>query len=382
MTNRVLFLLLFLLAGCLFSSCTEGNTESRKEVPPVLLQLSDERMRPSLRLDFFPLGFYYVSHYSEQKERRLRDVETIAQGGFNTLHTPIDRNDKPLLDFARDNGIAVIAENNDDRPDELVTIFRNHPALYAWGTFDDVDSKKTLGAAVHPLPEVQTAHAKLKVMAPSSKSYISGGNAKRFAPYVSQSDLYGIQAYPVPDEEISSVYHFLKKVKNAIGDSEQALIANLQTFPWHGKERWPTPAEIRNMTYQALLAKVDGILFYTFFDEVTDLSEQPEVWKELLVIQKQLTFLDPWIRSGRFNQLLSPDQDIIGGRWEIDNQAVYIIVNLSAKLRNIAFELSYSGRVHELFKSDAPPRTLRSIQVELPSRGIVAVKNDFSLNQQ
>jgi len=219
----------------------------------------------------FPLGFYYVT-YGGRKAQRMADVSKMASAGFNFIHTPIDRSDDEFFDHCAAEGVNVVLEFN-DTPTDMVRQFKDHPALAFLGTFDDVDAYDGDRPRYTP-EEVVAACADYKTQAPKKLTYISGGYAKRSPNYAGTSEVMGFQSYPVPAEPLSATTSgYYGPMESVLAEHNQAYIANLQSFGWYGTYRWPTTLEMRNMTYQALITGVKGILYYTYYDAVNDVNE-------------------------------------------------------------------------------------------------------------
>jgi hypothetical protein len=98
-----------------------------------------------------------------------------------------------------------------------------------------------------------------------------------------------MQSYPIGngDDEISLTYDRISLARDAVSPDKKAVYANVQAFAWQNKKkgeshpiRVPTFDEVRNMTYQALLAGAKGIIYYTYHDEDWHLSSYPALWGE------------------------------------------------------------------------------------------------------
>lgn len=229
----------------------------------------------------FPLGMYYnfvppASTYDEQRKKRSRDLRRIAQLGFTLFKSPIDRHDLPFLSELSRYRMDLLLENNDPDPYEVSRMFSDHPCLVARILADDVDQGRwTLDSLV----EKREIY---KEKEPDVLSYISGGSTSKMFAYFGQSDLVATQSYPVPDEGAqATVNRFLYLRETFQKRPESAWIANLQAFPWYGTKPYPTPQEIRLMTYGALIGGVKGILWYSWHDEFSDLSLQSQIQREL-----------------------------------------------------------------------------------------------------
>jgi hypothetical protein len=291
----------------------------------------------------FPLGFYYVSYYPSQKSRRLNDLKKIAAAGFNMMHTPIDGEDQDLFDLANEHNVYIAAEFNGE-PEHILPKFSGHPALALLGTFDDVDAYDD-GVPRYSSSHVSDRSAQIKELAKNALTYISAGYPKRVEPFIGSSELLGFQTYPVPSEPISAVTKgYLGPVSDMLKSSDTGLIANLQSFGWYGQYRSPTRRELRNMTYQSLVVGSKGILYYTFYDSVTDLNQEPELWEELKDVADEIKELEPYLLKGSHKVLSTGNSRVFAARWTRGGKAVVAVVNGDANsTQSVSINLGLQG---------------------------------------
>ena len=307
----------------------------------------------------FPRGFYYVSHYADQKAQRLADLQKIAAAGFNLLQTPIDRNDQQLLDAAAAGGVSIVMEFNDS-VEHLLQLFGNHPALAMLCTHDDVDARNGSVQRYEPQDVAERSRA-LQALASRALTYASGGYPARITNYIGVTDVVGQQAYPVPSEPVSSVFNgYLNPILDDFREAEVPIIANLQTFGWYGTYRLPTPAEVRSMTYQALLAGVKGILYYAYRDIYTDLNDKPALWNELTGIAGELAVLEPYLVRGERQTINTAKQEVFAAKWRLGSEAVIAVVNAGTADKAVSLEIAedLDGSAVNLFVSRAGLMTL------------------------
>lgn len=283
------------------------------------------------RRPFFPLGFYHVS-WGLSSEAQIKHLEEIAAAGFNVVHASANdwRSYETLLDRANDLGVYIMSEHNSE-PLEFVDYFKTKPALLAWGLADDVDNGKRNPA------EVQSLHRKIRAADPNHLTYISG-YSKDLQKFVQCASIVGRQSYPIRQHssaELSRVYPEMSEIRRSMTNpSQQTLFANLQVFPWSvakpGQEGTvPILSEVRNMTFQSLLAGAKGILYYTYYDETWLLSSQTELWQELKALNLQVQSFSPFLLEGTFRPLTLSSPDLKGGVWTKGQEGLLAIVNTS-----------------------------------------------------
>ena len=285
------------------------------------------------RQAFFPLGFYY--RLSANPERRIDALQNIANAGFNCIFAAWDKLDAYdlFLDQAQRRDIQIITELKGANVD-TVKYFKDKPAAFGWGIADDAgDHQSSI--------EILADHNKIKAIVPQDYTYISvSGWSRKWSQYAHSADLIGGQYYPIDypfdnriaglPNELISVYHVFNSGRTEADKHQRPVIANLQTFRWKGKGRWPTSKEVYNMTYQALLAGVKGIIFYTYDDNESSIMENPELWNSVKSLVPEIKQLTPILLNGKFKKLETNDPELLAGKWTYQNKVYLVAINTSS----------------------------------------------------
>ncbi len=315
---------------------------------------------------FFPFGIYYTSFFDHQKRRRLEDLSLIAASGLNMIHTPVDLQDEALMDEAQKQGLDVILEFNAN-PDEIIKKFGRHPALAWLGTHDDVDSKDSSGRQKYSPREVELTADYLKSQLPSALTYASGGWPKEISDYLGKTEILASQSYPVPFEKVSALASdYYRELASTAQRRGKRFIANLQTFAWDGG-RIPTRQELRNMTYQSLILGVNGIIFYTFFDEGNDLRKHPKILSELSLLSEEMNELKDFVLLGDRTELSTGDSDLFAAQWTKGSTLLLLVVNGHAsRSQSVSLQLGTraQGPLQRVFSSRESGMRVRSGIVE------------------
>lgn len=293
---------------------------------------------------FFPFGFYHVS-WTSTADNRINHLRDIAAGGFNTIHASFRKDDKfddyeKFLDEAEKLGINVLTEFElvpIVDPIEVVNKFKDKPVILGWSIADDVDSYKD---GFIP-KQILDLHCKFKNADPAHITYVSGSKEKRISEFINTADAIGVQAYPVGENlPLNSVKHMISIARGA-APKNRLIIGNVQAFRWD-REGAPVPtfAEIRNMTYQTLLAGAKGILYYTYFDGAWSLPEHPELWEQLKSLVPEIKEISPILLEGDLKEIDLGVENVYAGIWVSKDQALAAIVNTSYnKNEKVAMEL-------------------------------------------
>ncbi len=309
---------------------------------------------------FYPVGFYHVSWVKDRMGAdALADFRAIAGDGFDFLHPTIDLRpdcEKTLALAARE-GLWVIPEVNAKVLERVIAKHRHQPAILAWNVGDDITGEATV-------EEVRARCERVKALSPRHLTYASAYNSGEAwlgkpgaeAWFGAGVDLLGMQSYPVPWEpehgrhggfdyapgphakgnfRARVFYGMRRTVDKARAAGRHGVIANLQSFRWDRKGpqwRWPSPDEAENMTWQAVVAGVNGILYYTYYDEGSFIPDRPELWDRLKRLRADLETLEPVLAGGRRTPGPAPEepgQAVFWSFWEHAGELTLIAVNTS-----------------------------------------------------
>jgi hypothetical protein len=290
---------------------------------------------------FFPFGFYYI--YSEPTVQDLiKDMRDIAAAGFNTIHASANeaKSYEQFLNEAARLGIYVISEHGIGLLN-MINSFKQKPAVLGWNIADDVDNGKLVPQ------EVLKFHQQAKLADPHHITYISGYSNK-IKEFGNCADVVAMQSYPIGngEEEISVTYDRVSLTRDAVSPYAKAVYANVQAFAWSNKKqgesrpiRVPTFDEVRNMTYQALLAGAKGIIYYTYHDEDWHLSSYPALWAGMKTLVPEIKAISSLVLNGVLNIIEVGVEKVVAGMWMDRNQALIMIINRSYDRQEVSIAI-------------------------------------------
>jgi hypothetical protein len=291
---------------------------------------------------FFPLGLYHVS-WDISKEKQIKHLQEISDVGFNIIHASAPNWDdyEKFLDKANQLGIYVISEENSGALVNFVNRFKNKPAVLGWKLADDVDIYKN-GKGFIP-SEILDLHYKIKKADPDHITYIAGAIDKRIFEFVNTADAIGATAYPVGHQEgqpIGWAYHMVSIVRD-FALEKHLITAALQAFRWPRKDApIPSAPEIRNLTYQSILAGAKGIIYYTYYDETWKLADHPALWNAIKSIIPEIKTIEPFLLNGKFIKQDTGIKTVKSSLWIFQDQALLIVANMSySKEKNVLIEI-------------------------------------------
>jgi hypothetical protein len=333
-----------------FSSKTPTNSSMTTPKPTKVNVKNDGTILVNER-PFFPFGFYHVSWESTAQERKSA-LHDIAVAGFNTIHASATNLDDygEFLDEAERLGVYVVTEQNVGLLD-LINAFKHKPAVLGWSIADDVDNGRLVPQ------EVLKFHQEAKLADPHHITYISGYSEK-IGEFGNYADVVAMQSYPIGngddeinvDDEISLTYDRISLARDALIPNKKAVYANLQTFDWavQGPEnqkykqrmRAPTFEEVRNMTYQSILAGAKGIIYYTYHDQVWHLpSAKPELWKKMKSLVPEIKAISSFLLEGELKIIDVGVEKVIAGIWTYQNQSLIVAVNRSHERQGVSIAI-------------------------------------------
>jgi hypothetical protein len=229
-------------------------------------------------VDNFPLGWY-------DSVENLNTPAKIAGEGMNFVvpYTGKYSNQeiKAYLDRAVTAGLKVILElprkavrvGGTGEVLRFVKEFKDHPAIFAWYLYDEPDY-------IQLAPEIlEKLYQRVKTEDPKHSIAIAFTTKLDLVePYLKASDIAMFSKYPCNynEPEFSGLQDgaFAKITQNAalVAQNQSQFWFILQSFgedkqgnPAKYRRRLPTAAEQKYMLYSAVLAKADGLFFWTHY---------------------------------------------------------------------------------------------------------------------
>jgi hypothetical protein len=274
------------------------------------VELRDGRLMVNGRL-FLPIGIYHAAHWHKA-------LPEAAAKGFNLVQTygrtpEAARQD---IDEAFAHGLyAGVALNGLCEQPELVEAIvqrcQDAPGLLCWGLEDEPNIR---------LPEPQdTSYAERPFRLPPATLRPVYDLIRRLDPkhpvwlnlahgwlrdhraYASVADIHSDDIYPVPEVALPAVAAYADVVRQATPGKVPWLVLQMAPVrPQFGdRDRHPTMAEVRCMTYMALAHGMTG-LWYCSFNERPGRDwraseSDPAYWAQWADLTAELSALRPWL---------------------------------------------------------------------------------------
>ncbi|GAA5511393.1 hypothetical protein Dcar01_00102 [Deinococcus carri] len=294
----------------------------------------------------FPMGFYHVS-WAGNAERRLRDLQAIADMGFNLMNATMfdPQDDLPgytkLLNTAQSRGMKLLVE---DFNDVSINTLKNHPAVLGWMIADDCNNLVTP-------QELERRNQATKALDSRHLTYTSMAIsfANSHTDYFGRADAVGNQSYPVDGgDSVGVVYPVMQRLVTEASRKGTLPIANLQSFRWKDG-RLPNARELYSMTNQALGAGVKGILYYTYLDPTNDLAAPggAALRAELKRVAGEVKLLAPFLMDGQRRSLNVNTPEARATLWTYQGRRYLQVVSLSETSRQTV-KVTLDGQATQL----------------------------------
>jgi hypothetical protein len=259
---------------------------------------------------FFPLGLYLGPTEDEHLER-------IAKAGFNTILCygyGAGKEPRAYLDRAAKHGLKVIYSIQDfyegstwhpkqpgmsdlDQMRKYITELRDHPALLAWYTNDELGPEW--------MPKLQAAYDLVRELDPDHPAFQVLCVPSQNALYYGVTDILGVDPYPIPRHPVSMVGEWMDTARAAMSEAKPVWCVP-QIFQWanyskEAKDREPTFEEKRAMVFLALIHRAQGLVCYSYYDLLKggERGVFERRWKEVSAIAGEVAKLAPVLLEGK-----------------------------------------------------------------------------------
>lgn len=316
---------------------------------------------------FFPIGIYGVSPYPSNGFSLDKAFADLQAAGFNFAQSYFDGRTDAFLAAAEKHGFKLWV--GVDGPDErLLDVERRSPAILAWYVGDDT--------AMYFTPEeLRDRSDSLRAVDPTRLStqadVVSAPEVSSYLLYADGTDAFLPEIYPFRRDEPEwgerSVAATLRDMRICrrdaalAGDGPKAIWPILQSFKGWGWTRFPTFRELNATSFAALAAGANGIVWYTYGDQVEPERNlpnygscaNPEVWANLTTVSQRIASLQTVLVEPTRPELQptatvlnGPELDPLGGPSVVsllkvsDGAITVIAVNASPEPVEVRFDFS------------------------------------------
>jgi hypothetical protein len=280
---------------------------------------------------FFPYGYYIED---TDPETVSKDIRILSEAGFNLIFVePVDNDPmEEVFDTAEAEYVKVIYSPSKyvgpDGLEQVIADVSQEPSLLGYAVGDDVRDGEMTGRP-RDVEEVGAFDEAIKAQDPDHLTFASIGGGTTETIYDERRwDISGPQIYPVNGG--SRIDLTFEAVRESVLESEangQATIATLQAFDPddNPSQRLPTSEEYVNMTYQALVAGAQGVIYYSYDNFGNGIESDPELFKTAGEVAEQIEVLEPYLTSGSYDLVLI-DESLYVATWEEGDTLVAAVV--------------------------------------------------------
>ncbi|MCQ2411296.1 MAG: hypothetical protein MJ053_07620, partial [Elusimicrobiaceae bacterium] len=274
---------------------------------------------------------------------------------------------------ARRYGLQILFYANKIIGSEYEAAAQTWPVL-AWYLVDEPDVARWSRERV-----IQTQENTHKSF-PNHPTALVIGQGKTRVPYYDLADNLMMDWYPVPHLPLTSFgdnVRWAKEGQAALGVAKRPLWGVVQIFNWKEYKqyrpdndrigRFPTKEEIRFMSYDGIVNGASGLFYFIFTTEGKPLpTAQPEWWKQVTTVSKELAKLRPVLEKGyQTENPLALPQPLAAKTFTYKKHAYTILLNRSDRSIPVPEEL-LSKKYKMLFGG---PKT-----AEFPPYGVWVLK--------
>lgn len=357
---------------------------------------------------FFPLGMYW----SPDTLSISNSLERYTTGPFNCLQTYELSMTPEILDRYWAHGLRVIASVKDiyapvegaqrigfnppeirTRTDEtnyirrVVERCRNHPALLAWYTCDEIPEE------YHD--RLLDRHSLMHELDPEHPTFVCICHPGSSRTFMDSADVIGVDPYPVPgtDDQNRILPPGLGKVWMA-GDFAQTVKDGMldflptwhvpQAFAWKWEkrgermdERFPTTGELRNMAWQMIAVGANGILFYSYGQmlrcwESADIKE--EYFRRTCEVAREIRAQVPILMLDPGPAVTDKPERVRVRTWRDGDAAYALVCNTHPEPRRGAVRIEGGWRAASSVFGECATFVDDALVLDMPSLGIAIVK--------
>ncbi len=290
-----------------------------------------------------PRGLYHVM--------QPENLSPIASAGFNFVVVPSRRTSSTLAEKANELGLSLLVASptlssatgsppGSDFWQNLQDKFGNDPALLGWYVLARPDQRSVPPAAMEQL------YQGLQQVSPHHPTLMALSSPSLLKLYSDFCDIVVGWSLPIPASPVTGVGQILNAAQQAVADSKPVWAAIQASGPgWYsdaaldiqGPGRAPTVAELRAMTYLALMHGAKGLIYYGYQipaypgTRAFNLPQDaPELWQAFPRLNRQLQWLAPVILNGQRTLLPAAAEGALHlATWQY-NEGLYVVaVNTS-----------------------------------------------------
>ena len=313
---------------------------------------------------FFPIGIYAVWKKAFNGDSFDRAFEDLKTNGFNVAHTYNNARGeefRAFMDAAARHGIRLFLASGqgancaDARAVlEDVARERRHPALLAWYLADDTVaymSPQQLTALSDAVRAIDPDHITVQA------DTVGADAQSNYGDFVGATDGFLPELYPIRgDDDVPQIITDMQRLRadlRAAGNPVKTVWPIIQYFEGWGWPRFPTPDELRAMSFLALIHGANGITWYTYggHGDNHGATHTDATWRTMCHVAKEMSALQDVLLSETCE---APRVTVVAGP-EKDRQGHAAISVLAKRFRGKLYLLCANSAKNQVDAAIALP---------------------------
>ena len=334
---------------------------------------------------FFPLGCYDYGAGD-------RSLAEMKKGPFNCI-MPYEMLSPERWNAIQTSGLKLIATMKDFMPQSqysrlkmetqgdadraLLHRFRqlkDHPALLAWYMNDE--------SSVGHIPRLERQYRLVRERDPDHPVWALLCRRVSIREYSGTCDVIGTDPYPIPDKTVDVAGDFARETARAFFGRPMWQVPQAFAWKWFRKgnaedqerNRMPTKAEMRSMTWQHIAGGGNGIIFYSLgvlLRNLTDRDAFDSAWKDVCDVAREVKAYEPILLADPVSGVTDCPPGLSVRTWSLFGRTCLLVVNETDRTNRGVIRLS--RRFSDVrSQMDEPASSLEDdrLTVELPPMGV------------
>jgi hypothetical protein len=246
----------------------------------------------------FPIGIYAA---------RIQALDRIQAAGFNVVQSYGKSPDFAVnfLKETKERGLGCLLSppRQHDDLNRFLDLLERHDALRprdrVWFYINDEPELRSV-------PPAQLAQLRRRLLEVYPRRLCATAMVRphRIPYYKNAADIFIMDQYPIPKMPLTWLSDSIDEARSHLGDHRVWAVIQAFGGGHHAKQGWtrrPTLAEMRALSFLAVIHGVSGLFFYSY----PDVSEDPSAWENLKSVVNELRRVESWLPVENLQSSLS-----------------------------------------------------------------------------
>ncbi|MBI9035621.1 MAG: discoidin domain-containing protein [Bacteroidales bacterium] len=296
-------------------------------------------VQPTLAEEEVVKGFNMMSPYQKIEGKTIKQrreyMDRCAELGMKVHYQ--------LLSIAGGGGVgsssnkSLSEQQKHQQLIEEINEFKNHPALLAWYISDEPVGQDV---SAKPLEEIYNLIKQVDPYHPVSIVFMT---PRKALDYKNAMDIVMADPYPIPNASVMEVKEVCEHLHRDFYPEKPVWIIP-QAFG--GNEWWmrePTPAEMRLMTYLAIMEHATGIQYFIRHG-LNSFPKSVIAWNECGAVATEVQMLKPYLLSEEAQPIINnTDKDFKFKAYKYEDHILVLAINLITKPKHFEIHIDHEN---------------------------------------